>query len=306
MMRISHILSATLAALFLAACRGGSGDAPPQNKQASARQPPAPAKAEPARQPPKPAKAEPARQPPRPAKAETAAPLQKGIATAPELSAFKDFNAVHREKAITYWFIANYPGELWIEKAMDLLSAKYYNEYDFFKRQDMLQSEWPKYQQELAAYKGMEYVYIPLGEPIGASPNSFGDLYAKKLRISDYDSQRKGFLLTAHHDSESCLGDYHFRNLDRVKITFHSDVDCFLPMEDEAQVRKFADAWSSPGGSIYGFGRLYLRLSPDSGEQEIRGDVVAAEVQWRAKGRPGEPVPEVQLRTLMKSPQYRH
>ena len=89
MMRISHILSATLAALFLAACRGGSGDAPPQNKQASARQPPAPAKAEPARQP------------PRPAKAETAAPLQKGIATAPELSAFKDFNAVHREKAIT-------------------------------------------------------------------------------------------------------------------------------------------------------------------------------------------------------------
>ena len=115
MMRISHILSATLAALFLAACRGGSGDAPPQNKQASARQSPAPAKAE------------------------TAAPLQKGIATAPELSAFKDFNAVHREKAITYWFIANYPGELWIEKAMDLLSTKYYNEYDFFKRQDMLQ-----------------------------------------------------------------------------------------------------------------------------------------------------------------------
>ena len=75
---------------------------------------------------------QPARQPPRPAKAETAAPLQKGIATAPELSEFKDFNAVHREKAITYWFIANYPGELWIEKAMDLLSAKYYNEYDFF------------------------------------------------------------------------------------------------------------------------------------------------------------------------------
>ena len=41
---------------------------------------------------------------------------------------------------------------------MNLLSAKYYNEYDLFKRQGMLQSEWPKYQQELSAYKGMEYV----------------------------------------------------------------------------------------------------------------------------------------------------
>lgn len=250
-------------------------------------------------------------QQPAPDNVETAVPAPKGIATAPELSAFKDLNGTHHAAALTYWIIANSPKEFPPEEAMDLLSPEYHNERDPFRKQDIVNTEWPRYQQELAAYKGMEYVYIPLGKPRKTSFDSPDELYSPELYMRDYDFQRKGFPLAEGNfgsgGGTQCLEAYSLRNQNHVTMELHSDVDCFLPMEDEAQARRLSEIWhGNPSNWILGFGRLYLRLSLDPDGQRIHGEVVAAEVEWRTAGRSDEPTPQVQFRTLMKSPQYKH
>ena len=119
---------------------------------------------------------------------------------------------------------------------LEMVSAKYYNEKDAFKKKEIEALEKPRVQAEIDRHKDIRYIAF-----------SISDVQHERYRLSAYDFEKKGFNLGS---STSCTDSSWRAGSGLVLKTYNTSGNClgllgFVPVPDVEVARKIEALRSS-------------------------------------------------------------
>lgn len=175
---------------------------------------------------------------------------------------------------LTKLLIAKLPDRFPDEEKFGLLSVRYYNERDAFKKKDIADELRPNLDKELEALAKLNYMAVPIDD-VPYSQRGRSVFHLSPLKVRSYSFDLKGFPLTGRYGEASCW-ESRFGNNQNVNVTVSGgDTPCFLAVTDEDKARAIETALQS--GNVELRGMAYINLN--ARDRNLYGKVMHAHIE---------------------------